>query len=109
MAAARLPCADVTFNLDVHDPIAAGAQETAWGGSGGSYVVCLGETSWCRAGSEPALPTLTASVGALTRLWLGVRPATGLAMTDALDGPADLLHRLDAALRLPDPQPDWDF
>jgi hypothetical protein len=42
-------------------------------------------------------------------MWIGVRPATGLAMTDSLAGPDDLLRRLDEALRLPEPQPDWDF
>ncbi len=42
-------------------------------------------------------------------MWLGVRPATGLAVTDNLAGPHELLERLDAVLRLPDPKPDWDF
>ncbi len=60
-------------------------------------------------GADPALPTLAASVGAFTRMWLGVRPATGLAATDDLFGPQELLERLDRVLRLPDPKPDWDF
>jgi hypothetical protein len=42
-------------------------------------------------------------------LWLGVRPATGLAVTDELSGPPELLEALDWVLRLPDPKPDWDF
>ena len=32
------------------------------------------------------LPTLTATVSAFTRMWLGVRPATGLTITDDLQG-----------------------
>jgi len=59
------------------------------------------------AGTDPALPTLTASVGAFTRLWLGVRPASGLAVTDDLTGPDDLLAGLDDAFHLPDPKPSW--
>ena len=69
----------------------------------------LGAESSCAEGHDASLPTLDASVGAFTRLWLGVRPATGLAVTDALNGPAPLLQALDETLRLPEPQPDWDF
>ena len=47
--------------------------------------------------------------GAFTRLWLGVRPATGLAITDDLHGPDDLLDALDERLRLPEPVADWAF
>jgi hypothetical protein len=46
---------------------------------------------------------------ALTRLWLGVGLATGLAFTDDLDGPPELLDALDSAVRLPEMRPDWDF
>ena len=52
---------------------------------------------------------LTASVNAFSRMWLGVRPATALNFTDDLSGPPELLEALDSLLRLPDPQPDWDF
>jgi len=38
-----------------------------------------------------------------------VRPATGLAVTDELEGPQELLEELAWVLRLPDPKPDWDF
>ena len=55
------------------------------------------------------MPTLTASVGAFTRLWLGVRPATGLAVTDDLDGLPELLSALDEILRLPVPNIGWEF
>lgn len=109
IAAAHLVGPTVAFNLVVTDPLAEMAEETGWPGVGGTYVVALGDPSTCERGSDPALPTLEASIGAFTRLWLGVRPATGLAIGDHLRGPADLLRRLDEAIRLPDPQPDWDF
>jgi predicted acetyltransferase len=100
----------VCFNLSLTDPIERYlGPEAPWRGVAGEYVVSLGSSSWAEAGHDPALPTLTASVNAFTRLWIGVRPATGLAFTDELAGPAELLEALDAALQLPRPLPDWMF
>jgi hypothetical protein len=82
---------------------------TGWRGVGGDYVVTLGPVSEVVVGREPSLPLLQASVNAFTRLWMGVRPATGLAVTDNLSGPGDLLCALDGALRLPVPRVDWEF
>jgi GNAT superfamily N-acetyltransferase len=101
---------DVRFNLSLSDPVERYLDEDApWRGVGGEYVVSLGTSSGAERGVDSSLPTLTATVNAFTRLWLGVRPATGLAVTDDLDGPPELLEALDSALRLPDPKPDWDF
>ena len=106
----HLPGAEVRFNLALSDPIARFLDDDApWRGLSGDYVITLGPSSGAEVGIDDALPTLTASVGAFTRLWLGVRPTTGLAVTDALSGPPALLEALDWALRLPDPKPDWDF
>jgi hypothetical protein len=56
------------------------------------------------------LPTIRTSVGTFTRLWLGVKPPTGLALTCAdLDAPPELLERLDRILLLPEPHPAWDM
>jgi hypothetical protein len=100
----------VRFNLSLRDPIEPLLDDDhAWQGVGGDYVVTLGEESSAASGTDPALPALEASVGAFTRMWLGVRPATGLAITDDLHGPDDLLAALDGILRLPEPKPDWDF
>ncbi len=110
LARTHLRRAPVRFNLVLHDPIDAHLDaETAWRGLSGTYVVTLGPESHAEPGGAADLPTLTASVGAFTRLWLGVRPATGLAVTDALSGPASLLKTLDDTLCLPDAKPDWDF
>lgn len=100
----------VRFNLELSDPIEKliGGKRR-WRGIDGSYVVELGESSSAVKGAEPALPVLRAGVGAFTRLWLGIMPATGLAMTDDLEGPETLLRDLDRILRLPKPHPDWDF
>jgi hypothetical protein len=109
LGAVKTEGCELVFNLALRDPMAAYAAETGWPGLGGTYVVTLGSESGCRLGSEPSLPTLDASVNAFSRMWLGVCPATGLAITDDLRGPAELLERLDVAFRLPVPQPDWDF
>ncbi len=101
---------ELRFNLFLKDPIERSLDEKApWHGLDGEYVVTLGTSSAAEPGTHKGLPTLRASVGAFTRMWLGVRPATGLAVTDELSGPRKLLENLDWVLRLPDPKPDWDF
>jgi hypothetical protein len=100
----------VRFNLRLSDPIERFLDEDApWRGIGGEYVVQLGPLSEAVPGQDRSLPTLEASVGAFTRLWLGVGPASGLAVTDELAGPAALLVDLERALLLPAPKVDWDF
>jgi hypothetical protein len=100
----------VRFNLRLSDPIERFLDEDApWRGIGGEYVVQLGPLSEAVPGQDRSLPTLEASVGAFTRLWLGVGPASGLAATDELSGPAALLADLERALLLPSPKVDWDF
>ncbi|MGD0110282.1 MAG: GNAT family N-acetyltransferase [Armatimonadota bacterium] len=110
MAKTRLRCDALRFNLSLSDPIERYlAADSAWGGSGGDLIVSLASACSAQKGRDPSLPTLTATIPSFTRLWLGVRPATGLAITDDLSGPQDLLEQLDWAFRLPEPKPDWDF
>ena len=106
----RLPCADLRFNLRLTDPIGSLLDDDApWRGVGGEYVVTLGRESGAVSGANPSLPTLSASVNAFTRVWLGVQPATGLAITDDLSGPPELIRALDHALLLPTPYLGWDI
>lgn len=110
LANTHLPWGEVRFNLHLTDPIERSlGDDAAWRGVAGDYIVTLGPTSSCERGTDPSLPTLNASVNAFSRLWLGVRPAVGLAVTDDLSGPESLLTALDACLRLPEPKPDWEF
>jgi len=100
----------LTFNLSLQDPIEKYLDEEApWRGVGGEYVVSLGSSSRVERGREADLHTMTATVNAFTRLWLGVRPASSLAITDDLQAPAGLLDDLDRILRLPQPHVGWDF
>jgi GNAT superfamily N-acetyltransferase len=109
VGAVRVDGDPVRFNLSLADPIADLLDDAPWRGVGGDYVVELGTESSVVRGTGAALPTLTADIGAFSRLWFGVLPATGLAVTDELAAPAELLGALDRALRLPPPKPDWDF
>jgi len=100
----------VRFNLSLDDPITERlADRVGWHGISGEYTVTLGEESCAVAGTTPGLPRLSATVNAFSRLWLGVQPASGLAVTDDLEAPVDLLAKLDQLLKLPVPQMDWDF
>jgi len=80
-----------------------------WRGVGGDYTLRIGDPSTVVSGSTAGLPTLEATVNAFSRMWFGVLGASSLAITDDLDGPAELLAALDEALCLPVPRAGWDF
>jgi hypothetical protein len=110
LAATHLACEPVRFNLRLTDPIAPFLDaESPWQGVGGEYIVTLGPESQAHQGSDSTLPTVETTVNAFSRLWLGIRPASSLAITDRLRAPASLLAALDQALRLPQPSFDWSF
>lgn len=110
LAQTHLPGETVRFNLALTDPVTAYLEaDTPWRGLTGDYLITLGPESGAAPGSDATLPTLTATVSAFTRLWLGVRQPSRLAVTDTLAGPPELLHALDRVLRLPVPEMDWDF
>lgn len=110
LAKTHLAGQPVRFHLRLEDPIAEQlGPEAPWRGIGGDYVVELGPQSGAEPGCDPSLPTLEATVNALTRLWLGARPAWGLAFTDSLRGPTSLVDGLDRLVRVPVPHMDWDF
>jgi len=115
IAATHLTGPEVAFNLTLHDPMSErprdGVGQTSgyWKGLSGDYRMLLGPESQIKVGHEAALETLEASVGAFTRLWLGVGSATALSMTDRLSGPPALMEALDEVLRLPTPQTDWFY
>lgn len=100
----------LTFNLCLVDPIERYLDKGApWRGIGGKYMVSLGPCSRAERGRQGSLPTMKASVNAFTRLWLGVRPASSLAVTDDLHAPEALLRELDRVLCLPQPHVGWEL
>jgi hypothetical protein len=103
----QLNGAEIRFNLKLYDPIAEFLdRDQKWRGIGGEYIITLGPRSAAEQGLNPKLPTLTASVGTFTRMWLGVLSASALSATGSLQASADLLFKLDAFC-LPSPHPDW--
>jgi predicted acetyltransferase len=101
---------ELDFNLVLEDPIGKYLPSNhEWQGLSGSYIIHLGSLSSAEIGEDKSLPTLRSSIGAFSRLWLSVRPASGLAITDDISGPPELLSKLDEVFRLPQPKPDWDF
>ena len=110
LAKTHLDAENVSFNLQLSDPVAEHlGSQTRWRDDAGDYVVTLGEECSAERGRSADLPTLRASVGAFSRLWLGVRNASSLAVTDDLRGDDALLRELDRALRLPQPHFGWPF
>lgn len=101
VAARRWPGDPVAFDLVLTDPLRDAG--LGWPGLAGEWSVTVGEPSTVVRGHRGGLPVLRAGVGALTRMWFGVRPASGLALTTDLSGPPELLAALDRALCLPAP------
>ncbi len=98
------------FNLSLTDTIDKLLEKNAsWKGLSGDYTITLGAKSSVNHVKKRGLPTLKTTINAFTRMWLGVRPASDLFMTDELEAPPALLKELDEVLRLPTPHPDWDF
>jgi len=105
-----LSCEPLRFNLTLTDPMDVLLEdETGWQGVAGEYIIELGPESSVKKGSDESLPALSASVGAFTRMWLGIRPASSLAVSDELQADETLLAALDSAIHLPVPLTDWDF
>lgn len=113
----KLPVSDcLTFNLKLSDPVSRHLDDKIsqkWNGVAGIYRVTLGADSHAESITrvDASIPTLETSVNTFTRMWLGVQPPTGLAYTvnDLTVSSEELLDKLDYVLRLPEPQPDWDF
>jgi len=106
----RLQTPPIAFNLKLTDPVSQYLESTStWQGIGGEYTIELGGISTIESGFHESLPTLTATVGAFTRMWFGVRSASSLSITDNLSGSDTLLQALDDCLCLPQPHLAWDF
>ncbi len=105
------------FNLELTDPISRYLEDGStgstsdWKGVGGQYIITAGQKSHAETNArDDRLPTLRASVNAFTRMWFGVRPATGISFTESeFEGPSALLDDLDRVFCLPAPKADWEF
>lgn len=100
----------VRFKLSIKDPVEDLLEKKSiWKGTSGDYTITLGEESSVDRAGKRSLPRLKTTINAFSRLWLGVRPASSLAMTDEFFADAELIKELDEVFILPTPHPDWDF
>ncbi len=97
-----------SFDLVVMDPVAE-FLDGAWQGVAGEHHVIVDERFEIEPGARGGVPTLTCSVNALTRWWLGVLPASSLSLLPGFDGPPDLIAALDHGYRVPLPSVSWNF
>jgi len=110
LSATHLNSRSLSFNLELTDPLSEMLKNReGWQGCAGEYTVHLGQECSIAPGFTQDLPVLEADIGAFTRLWLGVKPATGLALSGGLKTSPALLADLDEVLCLPVPQTDWEF
>jgi predicted acetyltransferase len=106
----HLQTKELHFNLQLNDPIEKYlSTDSKWKGVSGQYIISLGPNSRAERAYDKKLPTMVSSIGAFTRLWLGVRSAVGLAVTDDISAPDSLLNELGHILRLPPFSIDWYF
>ena len=100
----------VSFNLAMSDPIESYLEDgSGWNGVGGDWIVCLGEESSAKMGCDNSLPTATATVNDLSRLWFGSASAEAVALTGNFNASTELIGQIDTIVRLPVPIADWDF
>ncbi|NIR38540.1 MAG: hypothetical protein GWN07_21960, partial [Actinobacteria bacterium] len=92
VAARRWTGDELRFTLRLSDPIAAFESAVDLGGD---YVVTIGAESGVEQGASADLPVVDASINAFTRMWMGARPASALAVSDALIASPALLAALD--------------
>ena len=69
----------------------------------------LGIDSSAKKGKQKGLQILKASVGAFTRMWFGIMPASSLVYSDGVKASEELLKKLDKAFLLPPAHVDWGF
>ena len=111
VSARSWPGDPVVFNLELSDPVTPFLEGApgSWTGISGDYTVTIGSTSTINDGHDAGAPTVSCGVGAFSRLWFGICPASSLAVTDDFSAPAELTEALDDALRLPPCVPGMYF
>lgn len=101
---------DLEFNLELHDPLAEYADSESPAVISGEYSLKLGEESCLKSEPVKRLPTLTASINAFTRMYLGAATPTELKTSSLFSAPPELLQDLEETfVQLPEPQLEMYF
>jgi hypothetical protein len=110
IGAMKLHGEPISFNVSLSDPIESYLEDDAeWKGVSGDWIICFGEESSATRGCDDSLPTATATVNDLSRLWFGSATAESLALTGNFKASGELINHIDSVVRLPVPFIDWDF
>jgi len=108
--AMKLHGESVSFNLKLTDPIERYLpKKSGWRGVGGDWMIALGEESSATRGHDDALPSASATVNGLSRIWFGSSSAEVVSTTGQFVADLELIHRIDSIVKLPAPIVDWDF
>ena len=105
-----------SVSVQVSDPIDRhlrdGGYEGSWTSLEGTWNLRFGETNRAERieGIAPGDADVVTSVGALSRWWFGVVPASTLAVLGEIEADPDVLTSLDRlTAHLPKPQIGWDL
>jgi hypothetical protein len=110
IGAMKLMGEPVSFNLELNDPIESYLEDgSEWNGVGGNWIISLGEESSAVEGRDDSLPSASAMVNDLSRLWFGSASAEAVAFTGNFTASPELIAQIDAIVQLPLPIADWDF
>ena len=74
-------------------------EDASWRGAGDHWIIRLGESSTATKGRDESLPDASATMGGLSRLWIGAASADTLTMTDQFKAPADLVKNIDTVIQ----------
>ncbi|MFP4375957.1 MAG: GNAT family N-acetyltransferase [Spirochaetales bacterium] len=97
--------------LRVVDPIEKYLINSTWPGVAGDYAISLARESRAEAikGKREGGIDISADVGTLTRLWLGVLPASTLRGIRALECTEEMASTLDSIFYRGLPHTDWSY
>ena len=100
----------VSFTLSLTDPIEKYLPEhAAWQGVSGDWIVTIGPESSAVPGNDASLPSATATVNDLSRIWLGAASAEAVSVTGNFRADNSLVQQIDSLVQLPAPSVDWNF
>jgi len=73
------------------------------------WIITLGKESSATKGADDSLPTASATVNDLSRIWFGSASAEAVSVTGNFIADPELIQKIDAIVQIPTPQVDWDF
>lgn len=96
------------FNLSLSDPLADYLTDYT-SLCAGDFTVSIGRESTLAEGFRKDLPLIEGDIGAFTRLWAGVMPASTIGLTENLKIDKSLRRDLERAFYSPWFRSDWDY